>query len=248
MQQIIKIPIKIDYTKLSIQVKVYNLWGGRKIQRVHWYFYKVHYSIKVIWYFHVSSFNGKLFFSSNILKKITVFGSVGRWQHIYQWKFMNDPINLKYFHQYFIEIYDACKLVVYIFSKIYWLTDGYISTSCYSYFVLFKGKMKFAYVSINYFYVPSQNQYIWQIKLANMKNIDITKAGLMIFIPPLDESQGYIGILMSVRHTFGFRIIIKVPLNQIFSNFHTLWIIKYRLSLITVYFTFTVHELWPFFS
>ena len=53
----------------------------------------------------------------------------------------------------------------------------------------------------------------------------------------------------SVHHTFGFRIIIKVPLNQIFSNFHTmLCTIKYRLSLITVYFTFTVHELWPFFS
>jgi hypothetical protein len=104
----------------------------------------------------------------------------------------------------------------------------------------------------------------------------------------------------SVRHTFGFRIIIKVPLNQIFSNFHSLlctikyrltlitvyftftvygpflsenrdflgfrmifkvwfdqifstfntmlWTIKYRLSSITVYFTFTVHELWPFFS
>ena len=121
-------------------------------------------------------------------------------------------------------------------------------------------------------------------------------------IPPLDESRGYIGILMSVRHTFGFRIIIKVPLNQIFklshiamyhkiqvkfdygvfhiyrswvvalfllenrdflgfrmifkvwldqicSNFNTmLWTIKYRLSSIMVYFTFTVPELWPFFS
>ena len=45
----------------------------------------------------------------------------------------------------------------------------------------------------------------------------------------------------SVHHTFGFRIIIKVPLNQIF---HTLLCsIKYRLSLITVYFAFTVHEL-----
>jgi hypothetical protein len=59
-----------------------------------------------------------------------------------------------------------------------------------------------------------------------------------IFIPPLDESREYIGILMSVRHTFGFRIIIKVRLNQIFSNFHTLLCtIKYRLSMITVYFT-----------
>jgi len=53
----------------------------------------------------------------------------------------------------------------------------------------------------------------------------------------------------SVRHTFGFRIIIKVPLNQICSNFQTmLWTIKYRLSSITVYFTFTVPELWSFFS
>ena len=53
----------------------------------------------------------------------------------------------------------------------------------------------------------------------------------------------------SVLHTFGFRIIIKVPLNQIFSSFHTLLCtIKYRLSLITMYFAFTVHELWPFFS
>jgi hypothetical protein len=52
----------------------------------------------------------------------------------------------------------------------------------------------------------------------------------------------------SVRYTFGFRIIIKLPLNQIFSNFHTLLCtIKYRLSSITVYFTFTVPELWPFF-
>jgi hypothetical protein len=52
--------------------------------------------------------------------------------------------------------------------------------------------MKFAHVSINYFYVSSQNQYIWQIKLANMKNIDITKAGLMIFISPLDELNLYL--------------------------------------------------------
>ena len=68
------------------------------------------------------------------------------------------------------------------------------------------------------------------------------------YTPARRESGGYIGILMSIRHTFGFRIII-VPLNQIFSNLHTLLCtIKYRLSLITVYFTFTVHELWPFFS
>ena len=53
----------------------------------------------------------------------------------------------------------------------------------------------------------------------------------------------------SVCRTFGFRMIITVPLNQIFSNFKTmLWTIKYRLSSITVYFTFTVPELWPFFS
>jgi hypothetical protein len=46
----------------------------------------------------------------------------------------------------------------------------------------------------------------------------------------------------------GFRMIFKVPLSQIFSNFNTmLYTIKYRLSLIMVYFTFTVHELWPFF-
>ena len=52
-----------------------------------------------------------------------------------------------------------------------------------------------------------------------------------------------------VRHTFGFQIIIKVPLNQIFSNFHTLLCyIKYRLSSITVYFTFTVPELCPLSS
>jgi hypothetical protein len=30
-------------------------------------------------------------------------------------------------------------------------------------------------------------------------------------------------IPVSVHHTFGFRIIIKVPLNQIFSNFHTVY-------------------------
>ena len=71
--------------------------------------------------------------------------------------------------------------------------------------------------------------------------------------PFFSQKIGTLGILMSVRpsvrHTFGFRIIIKVPLNQIFSNFQTLLCtIKYRLSLIAVYFTFTVHELWPFFS
>jgi hypothetical protein len=72
-----------------------------------------------------------------------------------------------------------------------------------------------------------------------------------IVISQVDESRGYIGILMSVRssvrHTFGFRIIIKVPLNQVFSNFDTLLCtIKYRLSLITVYFTFPFLSYGPF--
>jgi hypothetical protein len=55
--------------------------------------------------------------------------------------------------------------------------------------------------------------------------------------------------LLEIKDFLGFRMIFKVWLNQIFSNFDTmLWIIKYRLSLITVYFTCTVPELWPFFS
>ena len=55
--------------------------------------------------------------------------------------------------------------------------------------------------------------------------------------------------LVENRDFLGFRMIFKVWLNQIFSNFNTmLWTIKYRLSSITVYFTFTVPELWPFFS
>ena len=55
--------------------------------------------------------------------------------------------------------------------------------------------------------------------------------------------------LLENRDFLGFRMIFKVWLNQIFSNFHTmLWTIKYRLSSITVYFTFTITELWPFFS
>jgi hypothetical protein len=57
---------------------------------------------------------------------------------------------------------------------------------------------------------------------------------LQFIIPPLDESWGYIGILMSVRHTFGFRIIIKIPLNQIFSDFHTL------LCTINIQYTYIV--------
>ena len=59
----------------------------------------------------------------------------------------------------------------------------------------------------------------------------------------------YPTLLLENRDFLGFRMIFKVPLNQIFSNFHTiLYTIKYRLSLIMVYFPFTVHKLWPFFS
>ena len=55
--------------------------------------------------------------------------------------------------------------------------------------------------------------------------------------------------LLENRDFLGFRMIFKVWLNQIFSNFNTmLWTIKYRLNSIMVYFTFTVPELWPFFS
>jgi hypothetical protein len=54
--------------------------------------------------------------------------------------------------------------------------------------------------------------------------------------------------LFENRDFLGYRTIFKVPPNQIFSNFNTmLYTIKYRLSLIMVYFTFTVHKLWPFF-
>ena len=56
--------------------------------------------------------------------------------------------------------------------------------------------------------------------------------------------------LLENRDFLGFRMIFKVWLNQIFSNFNTMLyaIIKYRLSLIMVYFAFTVPKLWPFFS
>jgi hypothetical protein len=55
--------------------------------------------------------------------------------------------------------------------------------------------------------------------------------------------------LLDNRDFLGFRMIFKVPLNQIFSNFNTmLYTIKYRLSLIMMYCAFTVHMLWPFFS
>jgi hypothetical protein len=51
------------------------------------------------------------------------------------------------------------------------------------------------------------------------------------------------------RDFLGFRMIFKVWLNQILSDFNTiLRTNKYRLSSITVNFTFTVPELWPFFS
>ena len=50
--------------------------------------------------------------------------------------------------------------------------------------------------------------------------------------------------LLENRDFLGFRMIFKVPLNQIFSNFSImLYTIKYRLCLIMVYFTFTVHKL-----
>jgi hypothetical protein len=46
------------------------------------------------------------------------------------------------------------------------------------------------------------------------------------------------------RDYLGFRMIFKVWLNQIFSNFNTiLWNIKYRLNSITVYYASTVPEL-----
>jgi hypothetical protein len=49
--------------------------------------------------------------------------------------------------------------------------------------------------------------------------------------------------LLENRDFLGFRMIFKVWLNQIFSNFNTmLWTIKYRLNSITVYFTFNVPE------
>ena len=55
--------------------------------------------------------------------------------------------------------------------------------------------------------------------------------------------------LLENNDFLGFQMIFKVQLNQIFSNFNTMrCTIKYRLSLIMVKLTFTVHELWPFFS
>jgi hypothetical protein len=50
--------------------------------------------------------------------------------------------------------------------------------------------------------------------------------------------------LLENRDFLGFQMIFNVWLDQIFSNFNImLWTIKYRLSLTTVYFTFTVPEL-----
>jgi hypothetical protein len=87
-----------------------------------------------------------------------------------------------------------------------------------------------------YFFKTDQNWFdrnycvLWNFII----NINIVwKFYLMnrIIHEKLLTSTVYIGILMSVRHTFGFRIIIKVPLNQLISNFNTmLWTIKYRLS------------------
>ena len=55
--------------------------------------------------------------------------------------------------------------------------------------------------------------------------------------------------LLENRNFLGFLMIFKVRLNQIFSNFNTMrCTIKYRFSSIMVKLTFTVHELWPFFS
>jgi hypothetical protein len=55
--------------------------------------------------------------------------------------------------------------------------------------------------------------------------------------------------LLENKDFLGFWVIFKVRLNQIFSNFNTMqYTIKYRLSSIMVKLTFTVHELWPFFS
>jgi hypothetical protein len=63
------------------------------------------------------------------------------------------------------------------------------------------------------------------------------------------RSEVMVLFLLKNRDFLGFRMIFKVPLNQIFSNFNTmLYAIKYRLSLIMVYFTFTVQKLLPFFS
>ena len=95
------------------------------------------------------------------------------------------------------------------------------------------------------------NRYNLESRYQDTKVAEVAEQASWSFLvyPRSMRVGGYIGILVSVHHTFGFRITIKVPLNQIFSNFHTLLCtIKYRQSLIIVYFTFTVHELWPFIS
>ena len=55
--------------------------------------------------------------------------------------------------------------------------------------------------------------------------------------------------LLDNRECLGFRMIFKVPLNHIFWNFNTmLYTLKYMLSSNMVHFTYTIPELWPFFS
>jgi hypothetical protein len=56
-------------------------------------------------------------------------------------------------------------------------------------------------------------------------------------------------LLLEYRDFLGFRMIFKAWLNLIFSNFNIrLLTSKYRLSSITVYFSFTVPEKWSFYS
>jgi hypothetical protein len=51
-------------------------------------------------------------------------------------------------------------------------------------------------------------------------------------------------LLLENRDLFGYRMMFKVWLNQIFENFDTvLWKSKYRLNSIMVYFTFNLPEL-----
>jgi hypothetical protein len=76
--------------------------------------------------------------------------------------------------------------------------------------------------------------------------------------PIFKEKKGHSSATINVKYTIialnlywlVHSIVFKFEkINQIFSNFHTLLCaIKYRSSLITVYFTFIVHEILPFFS
>ena len=50
------------------------------------------------------------------------------------------------------------------------------------------------------------NVFSWLFSVFHFTMCDIVILAVII-IPPLDESRGYIGILMSIRHTFGFRMI-----------------------------------------